>query len=66
MFWMRAYPLRGEVGGGLGPGILEFLGPVKWHPAGRLVRFGTQKTYAQDAHTEGFRAHTVEGGGAGE
>jgi hypothetical protein len=30
-FWMRAYPLHGEVGGGrgLGPGILEFFGPCE-------------------------------------
>jgi hypothetical protein len=27
MFWMRAYPLLGQGGGGLGPGILEFFGP---------------------------------------
>ncbi len=27
MFWMRAYPLLGEVGGGLGPGIPEFFEP---------------------------------------
>ncbi len=27
MFCMRAYPLLGEVGGGLGPGIPEFFGP---------------------------------------
>jgi hypothetical protein len=26
IFWMRAYPLRGEVGG-VGPEILEFTGP---------------------------------------
>jgi hypothetical protein len=37
MFWMRAYPLRGEVGGG-------FLGPVKWHRADGRVPFGAQKT----------------------
>jgi hypothetical protein len=40
MFWMRAYPLRGEVGG-LGPGILEyFLGTVKLERADRRVPFG--------------------------
>jgi hypothetical protein len=27
MLWMRAYPLLGEVGKGLGPGNLEFFGP---------------------------------------
>jgi hypothetical protein len=26
MFWVRAYPLLGQVGGGLGPGIREFFG----------------------------------------
>ncbi len=46
MFWMRAYPLLGEVGGGLGPGIREILGPVKWHRADRRVPFGAQKTRA--------------------
>jgi hypothetical protein len=29
MFLMRADTLRGQVGGGLGPGNGEFLGPVK-------------------------------------
>ncbi len=29
MFWMRAYPLRGQVGGGLGPGNQEFFGPCE-------------------------------------
>jgi hypothetical protein len=45
MFWMRAYPLRGEVG--VGWWALEFesfLGPVKWHRADRRVPFGGQKT----------------------
>ncbi len=27
MFWMRVYPLRVKVGGGLGPGNLYFFGP---------------------------------------
>jgi hypothetical protein len=31
-------------GRGLGPGIQEFLGPVKWHRADRRVPFGSQKT----------------------
>ncbi len=35
MFWMRAYPLRGE--GGVGPwnSRVFFLGPVKWERAER-------------------------------
>ncbi len=31
MFWMRAYPLRGEVGGGWALEFSSFLDPVKWH-----------------------------------
>ncbi len=31
MFWMRAYPLRGEVGGGWALEFESYLGPVKWH-----------------------------------
>ncbi len=30
MFWMRAYPLRGEVGGGWALEVSSFFGPVKW------------------------------------
>ncbi len=33
MFWMRAYPLRGEVGRGWALKFSSFLGPVKWHRA---------------------------------
>jgi hypothetical protein len=28
MFWMRAYPLQGQVGGGWAPEFERFLGPV--------------------------------------
>jgi hypothetical protein len=38
-FWMRAYPLPGEVGGGWALEFSSFLGPVKWHRANRRVRF---------------------------
>jgi hypothetical protein len=31
MFWMRAYPLLGQVGGGWALEFSSFLGPVKWH-----------------------------------
>ena len=44
MFWMRAYPLRGQVGGGWALELESFLGPVKWHQADRRVPFGAQKT----------------------
>ncbi len=47
MFWMRAiraYPLRGQVGGGWALEIESFLGPVKWLRADRRVPFGAQKT----------------------
>ncbi len=40
MFWMRAYPLRGQVGGGWALEFSRFLGPVKWHQADRRVPFG--------------------------
>jgi len=43
MFWMRAYPLRGQVGGGRALEIESFLGPVKWNPADRRMPFGAQK-----------------------
>ena len=42
MFWIRAYPLRGEVGGGWALEFESFLGPVKWHRADRRVPFGAQ------------------------
>jgi hypothetical protein len=44
MFKMRAYPLRGQVGGGWALEFESFLGPVKWHRANRRVPFGAQKT----------------------
>jgi hypothetical protein len=42
MFWMRAYTLRGEVGGGWALEFPSFLGPVKWERAYRRVPFGAQ------------------------
>ena len=42
MFWMRAYPLRGQVGGCWELEIEMFLGPVKWHSANRRVPFGAK------------------------
>ncbi len=44
MFWMRAYPLQGQVGGGWALEIESFLGTVKCHRANRWVSFGAQKT----------------------
>ncbi len=43
MFWMCAYPLRGQVGGGWAREIESFLGLVKWHRAERRAPFGAQK-----------------------
>ncbi len=43
MFWMRAYPLRGQVGEGWSLEFESFLGPVKWQGADRRVPFGAQK-----------------------
>jgi hypothetical protein len=37
MFWMHAYPLRGQVGEGWALEFESFLGPVKWHPADRSI-----------------------------
>ncbi len=39
MFWMGAYTLRGEVGGGWALEFLSFLDPVKWERADRRVPF---------------------------
>jgi hypothetical protein len=43
MFWMRAYPLLGQMGRGWALEIESFLDPVKWHQADRQVPFGAQK-----------------------
>jgi hypothetical protein len=40
MFWMRAYPLLGQVGGGWAPGNLEFF----WAPIGSFPFHRAQKT----------------------
>jgi hypothetical protein len=45
MFWKRAYPLRGEVGGGWALEFESFLGPVIWERADRRVPFGAQKNF---------------------
>ncbi len=45
MFWMRAYTLRGEVGGGWALEFPNFLGPVKWERDARRVPFGAQKIW---------------------
>jgi hypothetical protein len=39
MFWIHAYPLLGEVGGGWALEFESFLGLVKWHRANRRVPF---------------------------
>jgi hypothetical protein len=44
MFWMRADPLRGQLGWTWVLEIETFLGPVKWHQAVRQVPFGAQKS----------------------
>jgi hypothetical protein len=44
MFWMRAYPLLGQMGAGWALEIESFLGPVEWHRAERRVPIGAQKT----------------------
>ncbi len=54
MFWMCAYPLRGQVGGGWALEFESFLGPVKWHRADRRVPFGAQKTREFQAQPEHY------------
>jgi hypothetical protein len=44
MFWMPAYPLQGQVGGGWALESESLLSPVKWHRADRRMPFGAQKT----------------------
>jgi hypothetical protein len=44
IFWMCAYPLLGQVGGGWALDIEIFLGFVKWHRADKRVPIGAQKT----------------------
>jgi hypothetical protein len=63
MFWIRAYKLRGEVGGGWALEFPSFLGPVKWERADRRVPFwgpylripypvpGGPKIYGSDRNT---------------
>ncbi len=51
MFWMRAYPLLGQMGGGWALEFESFLGHVKWNRADRRVPFGAQKT--RDLQTRG-------------
>jgi hypothetical protein len=46
MYWMRAYPLRGETGGGWALEFESIMGPVKWHRADR--RIWGPKNCAQD------------------
>ncbi len=38
MFWMGAYTLRGEVGGGWALEFPSFLGPVKWERADKIYK----------------------------
>ncbi len=48
MFWMHAYPLWGQVGGGWALEFESFLGLVKWHWANRWVpHLGPKKNYAR-------------------
>ncbi len=53
MFLMRAYTLRGEVGGGGGTGNREFFGPLEMARSDRWVPIGAQKT----PHPELIRNH---------
>ncbi len=57
MFWMRAYPLVGEVGGGWALEFSSFLGP-KWHSLIGLMPFHrAQKTL----EFQGCKNHVAAG-----
>jgi hypothetical protein len=45
MFWMRAYTLRREVGGGWALEFPSFLGPVKWERASKFHLGPTKLLY---------------------
>ncbi len=55
MFWMRAYLLIGQVGGGWAMEFESFLGRVKWHRADRRVPFGAQKTRVRGVDPDPIR-----------
>jgi hypothetical protein len=56
MVLMRADPLRGQVGGGLGPGNRDFFGPCEMASSRyRRVPFGAQKSL----DIQGSCPHTV-------
>ena len=52
MFWMRTYPLRGEVGGGWALEFSSFLGPVKWHRVDLSASRGKNYNLAVDSTCE--------------
>jgi hypothetical protein len=54
MFWMRAYPSRGQVGGGWALEFPSFLGPVKWERSDRRVPFGNFEANGPDPHVCSF------------
>jgi hypothetical protein len=66
VFWMCAYPLRGEAGGGWALEFESFLGPVKWHWANRLFYAHEPPGEFNGVFIGRSRAHSVGGGGAGE
>jgi hypothetical protein len=43
MFWMRSYPLLGQVGGGKAVEFLSFLGPKRHSPIGSMPFTGPKK-----------------------
>jgi hypothetical protein len=59
MFWMRAYPLLGQVGAGWALEFESFLGRVKWHRADRRVPFGAQKTRGGGGGGERYKVYLL-------
>ncbi len=54
LFWMRAYPSRGQVGGGWALEIESFLGPGKWHRADRREPFPVETSWLHPASPAGY------------
>ncbi len=51
LFFMRADPLWGQVGGGWALEIESFLGPVKWHRDDRQYHLGPKKVEISRTHS---------------
>jgi hypothetical protein len=62
MFWMRAYPLRGQVGRCWALKIDSFLGPVKWHEPKGECHLGPKKCTRPKHYAQACINHRCIGG----